>query len=136
MSLAKSSITYLNIAPKHHKANVPQSSKLAVNFNFGENTVKSKLYCYFTKNIKSYKAISATNESPTLANKRTTKAPKLEQTKMPKRTVITTVNLFEHYPNFTNTSASTSTHKKSPVPQKWLVRLTIKINEFFALLIK
>lgn len=96
MNESKSFINGIKAQKANYKASAPCTIVQPIDFKFEEREVDSNLYCFFTRNNTRNNGIDRNQlQKPTLANKLTTSAPKLNQQKIPMHTEITIIKLFE-----------------------------------------
>jgi hypothetical protein len=96
MNESKSFINGIKAQKANYKTSAPSTIVQPIDFNFEEREVDTNLYCFFTRNNTKNNGIDRNQlQKPTLLNKLTTSAPKLNQKKIPMHTEITIIKLFE-----------------------------------------
>ncbi len=96
MNESKAFINGIKAQKANYKASAPCTIVQPIDFKFEEREVDSNLYCFFTRNNTRNNGIDRNQlQKPTLLNKLTTSAPKLNQKKIPMHTEITIIKLFE-----------------------------------------
>ena len=96
MNESKAFINGIKAQKANYKASAPCTIVQPIDFKFEEREVDSNLYCFFTRNNTKNNGIDRNQlQKPTLLNKLTTSAPKLNQKKIPMHTEITIIKLFE-----------------------------------------
>jgi hypothetical protein len=126
MNESKAFINGIKAQKANYKASAPSTIVQPIDFNFEEREVDTNLYCFFTRNNTKNNGIDRNQlQKPTLLNKLTTSAPKLNQKKIPMHTEITIIKLFEQ--------DDILKHKniKTLAQQKLTFNITDKIFAFF-----
>lgn len=126
MNESKAFINGIKAQKANYKASAPCTIVQPIDFKFEEREVDSNLYCFFTRNNTRNNGIDRNQlQKPTLLNKLTTSAPKLNQKKIPMHTEITIIKLFEQ--------DDILKHKniKTLAQQKLTFNITDKIFAFF-----
>ena len=96
MNESKAFINGIKAQKANYKASAPCTIVQPIDFKFEEREVDSNLYCFFTRNNTRNNGTDRNQlQKPTLLNKLTTSAPKLNQKKIPMHTEITIIKLFE-----------------------------------------
>jgi len=96
MNESKAFINGIKAQKPNYKASAPCTIVQPIDFKFEEREVDSNLYCFFTRNNTRNNGTDRNQlQKPTLLNKLTTSAPKLNQKKIPMHTEITIIKLFE-----------------------------------------
>ena len=134
MNESKAFINGIKAQKANYKTSAPSTIVQPIDFKFEEREVDTNLYCFFTRtNTRNNTASNTKNngidrnqlQKPTLLNKLTTSAPKLNQKKTPMHTEITIIKLFEQ--------DDILKHKniKTLAQQKLTLNITDKIFAFF-----
>jgi hypothetical protein len=126
MNESKAFINGIKAQKANYKASAPCTIVQPIDFKFEEREVDTNLYCFFTRNNTKNNGIDRNQlQKPTLLNKLTTSAPKLNQKKIPMHTEITIIKLFEQ--------DDILKHKniKTLAQQKLTFNITDKIFAFF-----
>jgi hypothetical protein len=126
MNESKAFINGIKAHKENYKTSALSTIVQPIDFNFEEREVDTNLYCFFTRNNTKNNGIDRNQlQKPTLLNKLTTSAPKLNQKKIPMHTEITIIKLFEQ--------DDILKHKniKTLAQQKLTFNITDKIFAFF-----
>jgi hypothetical protein len=126
MNESKAFINGIKAQKANYKASAPCTMVQPIDFNFEERDVDTNLYCFFTRNNTKNNGIDRNQlQKPTLLNKLTTSAPKLNQQKTPMQTEITIIKLFEQDDILKHKNIKTLAQKKLTF------NITDKIFAFF-----